>query len=93
MATLQDHSASVTFWIRPNGSKYSNHDFLICSTHVIPPSSSGRLQEMNIKIGENSSKIYHFFEKIQDLPEMNQEFSYIFFTFFKNLPEMEEKSP
>ena len=24
---------------------------------------------------------------------MNQEFSYIFYTFFKNLPEMEEKSP
>ena len=61
--------------------------------HVIPPSSSGRLQEMSRKIDEISSKMYHFLTKIQNLPEMNQEFSYIFYTFFKNLPEMEEKSP
>ena len=61
--------------------------------HVIPPSSSGRLQEMIRKNWENSSKMYHFFTKIKNLPEMNQEFSYIFYTFFKNLPEMEEKSP
>ena len=37
--------------------------------------------------------MYHFLNKIQNLPEMNQEFSYIFYTFLKNLPEMEEKSP
>ena len=29
----------------------------------------------------------------QNLPEMNQEFSYIIYTFFKNLPEIEENSP
>ena len=63
------------------------------SIHVIPPSSSGRLQEMSHKIGKNSFKKYHFLTKIQNLPEMNREFSYIFYTFFKNLPEMEEKSP
>ena len=57
------------------------------------PSSSGRLQEISFKIGKKSSKKYHFLTKIQNLPEMNQEFSYIFYTFFKNLPEMEEKSP
>ena len=39
------------------------------------------------------SKMYHFLTKNQNLPEMKQEFSYIFYTFFKNLPEMEEKSP
>ena len=39
------------------------------------------------------AKKNHFLTKIQNLPEMNQEFSYIFYTFFKNLPEMEEKSP
>ena len=61
--------------------------------HVIPPSSSGRLQEMSREICKNSSKMYHFLNKIQNLPEMNQEFSYIFYTFLKNLPEMEEKSP
>ena len=61
--------------------------------HVIPPSSSGRLQEMNDKIVKNSFKMYHFLTKIQNLPEMNQKFSYIFYTFFKNLPQMEEKSP
>ena len=61
--------------------------------HVIPPSSSGRLQEISLKIGKKSSKKYHFLTKIQNLPEMNQEFSYIFYTFFKNLPEMEEKFP
>ena len=61
--------------------------------HVIPPSSSGRLQEMSHKIYQNSSKIYLFSYKIQNLPEMDQEVSYIFYTFFKNLPEMEEKSP
>ena len=48
---------------------------------------------MSREICKNSSKIYHFLNKIQNLPEMNQEFSYIFYTFFKNLPEMEEKSP
>ena len=63
------------------------------SIHVIPPSSSGRLQEISLKIGKKSSKKYHFLTKIQNLPEMNQEFSYIFYTFFKDLPEMEEKSP
>ena len=61
--------------------------------HVIPPSSSGRLQEMSCKNGKISSKMYHFLSRIQNLPEMNQEFSYIFYTFFINLPEMEEKSP
>ena len=60
--------------------------------HVIPPSSSGRLQEMSRKIDKISSKMYHFLTKIQNLPEMNQEFSYIFYIFFKNLPEIEEKS-
>ena len=64
-----------------------------CIIHVIPPSSSGRLQEMSRKIDKISSKMYHFLTKTQNLPEMNQEFSYIFYTFFKNLPEMEEKSP
>ena len=63
------------------------------SIHVIPPSSSGRLQEMSRKIGKISSKMYHFFNKNSNLPEMNQEFSYIFYTFSKNLPEMKEKSP
>ena len=63
--------------------------------HVIPPSSSGRLQEMSPNIDKTSSKMYHFFNKklIQNLLEMNQEFSYIFYTFFKNRPEMEQKSP
>ena len=48
---------------------------------------------MSREICKNSSKMYHFLNKIQNLPEMNQEFSYIFYTFLKNLPEMEEKSP
>ena len=61
--------------------------------HVIPPSSSGRLQEMSHKIGKNSYKMYHFLAKNQNLPEMNQEFFYTFYTFFTNLPEMEKKSP
>ena len=54
--------------------------------HVIPPSSSGRLQEMSHKVGKNSLKKNHFLTKIQNLPEMNQEFSYIFYTFFKKPP-------
>ena len=61
--------------------------------HVIPPSSSGRLQEMSRKISENSSKMCLVLTRNKNHPEMNQEFSYIFYTFFKNLPEMEEKSP
>ena len=61
--------------------------------HVIPPSSSGRLQEMSHRIDQNSSKYTYFSYKIQSLPEMDQEVSYIFYTFFKNLPEMKEKSP
>ena len=48
---------------------------------------------MSREIFKNCSKMYHFLNKIQNLPEMNQEFSYIFYTFLKNLPEMEEKSP
>ena len=48
---------------------------------------------MSREICKNSSKMYHFLNKIQNLPEMNQEFSCMFYTFFKNLPEMEEKSP
>ena len=48
---------------------------------------------MSRGICKKSSKMYHFLHKIQNLPEMNQEFSYIFYTFLKNLPEMEEKSP
>ena len=48
-------------------------------SHVIPPTSSGRLQEKSRKIGKNSPKITTFLTKIQNLPEMNQEFSYIFF--------------
>ena len=35
---------------------------------------------------QNLSKMYHFFTKIQNLPEMNQEFSYIYYTFFKKSP-------
>ena len=70
------------------------HTFYVSlNIHVIPPSSSGRLQEMNLKIGKKSSEKYHFLIKIQNLPEMKKKFSYIFYTFFKNLPEMEEKSP
>ena len=42
---------------------------------------------------QNLSKMYYFFTKIQNLPEINQVFYYILFTFFKNLPEMKEKSP
>ena len=47
----------------------------IYSIHVIPPSSSGRLQEISRKIGKNPFQIYHFLAKIQNLPEMNQDFS------------------
>ena len=38
-------------------------------------------------------KIYHFLPKFCNLPEMNEEYSYIFYTFFKNLQEMKEKPP
>ena len=39
-----------------------------------------------------SNKI-HFLPKFWNLPEMNEEYSYIFYTFFKNLQEMKEKPP
>ena len=61
--------------------------------HMIPPSSSGRLQEMGHKIDRILLKYTCFSNKIQNLPEMDQEFSYIFYTFFQNLPEMKEKPP
>ena len=38
------------------------------SIHVIPPSSSGKLQEMSRKIGKNSSKMYHIFNENSKSP-------------------------
>ena len=38
------------------------------SIHVIPPSSSGRLQEMSRKIGKNSFKMYYSFNKNSNPP-------------------------
>ena len=46
------------------------------------------LPEMSPKI---SSKIYHILRKCWNLPHLNEEFPYIFYTIFKNLPET--KSP
>ena len=43
---------------------------------------------MSHKIGQNSSKVNHFLTKIQNLPEMKQEFSYIFYTFLARLHEV-----
>ena len=43
------------------------------------------------KCAINSSEIYPFLPKFWNLPEMNEENSYMFYTFFKNLQEMEEK--
>ena len=47
------------------------------------PWSSGRLPEMSPKI---SSKTYHFLPKFQNLPHLNWEFSYIFYTFLNPPP-------
>ena len=47
---------------------------------------------MSHKIGKKS-KVFHLLTKIHNLPEMNKEHSCIFYTLFRNLPEMEEKSP
>ena len=63
-------------------------NLMVKCNHVIPPSSSGRLQEISLKIGKKSSKKYHFLTKIQNLSEMNQEFSYIFYTFLARLHEV-----
>ena len=41
----------------------------------------------------NSSKIYHILPKFWNLQEMNEEYSYISYTLFKNLQEMKEKPP
>ena len=43
------------------------------------------LPEMSHKI---SSKTYHFLPNFWNLPHVNEEFSYIFYTFLINLPEM-----
>ena len=48
------------------------------------------LPEMGPKI---SSKTYHFLPKFQNLPHLNYEFSYIFYIFLINLPEIKGKSP
>ena len=59
--------------------------------HVIPPWSSWILQEMSHKILLKYIAFYQNFEG--NLPEMNEEYSFIFYTFFKNLQEMKEKPP
>ena len=46
--------------------------------------------EMSHKI---SSKTYSFLPKFWNLPHPNEEVSYIFYAFLKNLPEMKGKSP
>ena len=46
--------------------------------------------EMSRKI---SFKTYKFLQNFWNLPHLEEEFSYIFNTFFINLPEMEGKSP
>ena len=48
------------------------------------------LPEMGSKI---SSKTYHFLPKFWNLPDLNEEFPYIFYTFLINFPEMKGKSP
>ena len=48
---------------------------------------------MSREFDQNSSKIHLFSYKIQSLPDMDQEVSYIFYTLFKNLTKMKEKSP
>ena len=48
------------------------------------------LPEIGRKI---SSKTYHFLPKFWNLPDLNEEFPYIFYTFLINFPEMKGKSP
>ena len=61
------------------------------SIHVIPPSSSDRLQEMSGKI---CLKCTTFSQKFRISLKWTKNFPIcIFYTFFKNLPEMKEKSP
>ena len=38
-------------------------------------------------------KYITFYQNFEILQEMNEEYSYIFYTFFKNLQEMKEKPP
>ena len=55
-----------------------------------PPWSSGRLPEMSPEI---STKKYQFLSKFRNLPNQKSEFSYIFYSFLTNLPEIKGKSP
>ena len=78
-------------WMLPFKSKeplfrlFRNHNSCI---HV-NPWSSGRLPEMSPKI---SFKTYHFLPKFGNLPDLNKEFSYIFYIFLINLPEMRKEN-
>ena len=39
-----------------------------------------------------SFKTYHFLPKFGNLPDLNKEFSYIFYIFLTNLPEMRKEN-
>ena len=64
---------------------------LFSCMHTYEPSLIFReLPEMSPNI---SSKTYYFLPKFRNLPHLNKEFSYIFYTFLINLPEIKGKTP
>ena len=54
--------------MRPKLTEAAKNKWGMFRIHVIPPSSSGRLQEMSRKIGKNSSKMHPFFNKNSKSP-------------------------
>ena len=68
--------------------KFCMYTYMWCLPH-----HQGDSRKWAVKLVKILLKCTTFLTKNQNLPEMYQEFPYIFYTFFKNLPEMEEKSP
>ena len=87
-AVVSLNAQNISSWITPLHANRSPYRKVYSKESCIL--ISRERPEMGHKI---SSKTYHFLSKFWSRLHLNEEFSYIFYTFFKNLPEMKGKSP